>query len=45
MGVKQAGCEDDCATLSAVKIKYEWTCTSTVPCALITDLFLMFLYF
>jgi len=45
MGVKQVGCEDDRTSLSVVKIRYEWTYTSTVPYALITDLFLMFLYF
>jgi hypothetical protein len=45
VGVKQVGCDDNRASLSAVKIKYEWSHTSTVPYALITDLFLMFLYF
>ena len=44
-GVKQVWCEGDRASLSAVKIKYEWRYTSTVLYALITDLFLMFLYF
>lgn len=45
IGVKQVGCEGDRASLSAVKIKYEWSYTSTVPYALIADLFLMFMYF
>jgi len=45
MAVKQVGCDDDRASLSAVKIKYEWSYTSTVPYAIINDLFLMFLYF
>lgn len=45
IGVKQVGCEDDRTFLSAVKIKYEWSYTSNVPYVLITDLFLMFMYF
>jgi hypothetical protein len=45
MAVKQMGWEDDRASLSAVKIKYEWSYTSTVPYALITDLFLCFCIF
>lgn len=45
MAVEQVACEDDRASLPAVKIKYEWSYTSTVPYALLTNLVLMFLYF
>jgi hypothetical protein len=40
MGVKQLWCEDDHASVSSVKIKNDWSYTSTVPYAFITVLLL-----